>query len=70
MNTKYIIIVLAEPNSVFSEIIAKYFVKKYKLKKKVIIVGNVNLLKAQLKKLKYNLKLNEIFDISQAAKNN
>ena len=69
MNTKYIIIVLAEPNSVFSEIIAKYFVKKYKLKKKVIIVGNVNLFKAQLKKLKYKLKLNEILNINQATNN-
>ena len=69
MNTKYIIIVLAEPNSVFSEIIAKYFVKKYKFKKKVIIVGNVNLFKAQLKKLKYKLKLNEILNINQATNN-
>ena len=37
MNTKYIIIVLAEPYSVFSEIIGKYFVKRNILKKKLLL---------------------------------
>ena len=34
MNTNYILIVLGEPYSVFSEIIGKYFKKKKNLKKK------------------------------------
>ena len=34
MNTNYILIVLGEPYSVFSEIIGKYFKKKKKIKKK------------------------------------
>ena len=33
MNTKYIIIVMGEPYSIFSEIIGKYFYKKKKFKK-------------------------------------
>ena len=36
MNIKYVIIVLGEPFSIFSEIIGKYF-KKRKIKKKIII---------------------------------
>ena len=51
MNIKYIIIVLGEPYSVFSEIIGKYF-KKKNIKKKIILIGNIKLLKKQLKKLK------------------
>ena len=35
MKTKYIIIVLGEPFSIFSEIIAKYFSKKKLTKKKL-----------------------------------
>ena len=34
MNIKYILIVLGEPYSTFSEIIGKYFSKKKKLEKK------------------------------------
>ena len=34
MKIKFIIIILGEPNSVFSEIIGKYFTKVKKLKKK------------------------------------
>ena len=57
MNTKYIIIVMGEPYSIFSEIIGKYFQKKKKLKKYVIIIGNKNLLLKQLKKFKYNFSI-------------
>ena len=35
MNTKYILIVLGEPFSTFSEILGKYFSKKNSLKKKL-----------------------------------
>ena len=60
MSTKYILIVHGEPFSIFSEVLGKYFIKKRQFKKKIIIIGNKQLLKKQLKKLKYNFPLNEI----------
>ena len=60
MNTKYILIVHGEPYSIFSEILGKYFTKKKKFKKKIIVIGNKQILKKQLKKLKYNFPLNEV----------
>ncbi len=70
MKNKYILIVLGEPYSTFSEILGKYFLKKKKFKnKKIIIIGNKNLFKKQLIKLKYNLELNQIKDL-KGAKNN
>ena len=66
MNTNYILIVLGEPYSVFSEIIGKYFSKYKKHKKKVILIGNIKLLKSQLKKLDYRITLKEIKDYKQA----
>ena len=48
MNIKFIIIVLGEPYSIFSEVIGKYFRKKIS-KKKIILIGDVNLLIKQLK---------------------
>ena len=69
MNTEYVLIVLGEPFSIFSEIIGKYFSKTKKQKKKIVLIGNKKLLNEQLKKLKYNLKLNEIKNIKDAKKN-
>ncbi|MDC3000539.1 4-hydroxythreonine-4-phosphate dehydrogenase PdxA [Candidatus Pelagibacter sp.] len=66
MNIKLILIVLGEPYSTFSEIFAKYFTKYKKIKKKIIIVGNLNLLEKQINKLKYNLNLNKITSIEEA----
>ncbi len=66
MNTKYIIIVLAEPYSVFSEVVGKYFSNKKKSKKKIIIIGNIKLLRDQLRLLKYKIELKEINDISHS----
>ena len=65
MNTNYILIVLGEPYSVFSEIIGKYFSKYKKHKKKVILIGNIKLLKGQLKKLDYQITLKEIKTINK-----
>ena len=62
MNTKYILIVLGEPYSTFSEIIGKYFAKKRIIKKKIILIGNKNLLLGQLSKLNYVLKLEKTED--------
>lgn len=69
MNIKYIIIVLGEPYSIFSEILGKYFSKIKKNKKKIIIIGNINLLKKQLKKLNYKIKINKINKIHNANTN-
>ena len=69
MNTKYILIVLGEPYSTFSEIIGKYFVKTKNLKDKIILIGNKNLLLKQLKNLNYLFKLNEIKNFKEAKKN-
>ena len=69
MNTKYILIILGEPYSTFSEIIGKFFINNNKFKKKIIIIGNIKLLKAQLKKLNYLFLLNEIENIGDAKKN-
>ena len=59
MNIKYILIVLGEPYSTFSEIIGKYF-KKKKILKKNYINWKFKLLKKQLKKLNYKFKINKI----------
>mgnify|MGYP000716205688 CR=1 FL=1 len=59
MNKKTTLIVLGEPYSTFSEIIGKYF-SKNRVKNKIILIGCVNLLKDQLKKLNLNFFLNEI----------
>ena len=69
MNSKYIIIVLGEPYGIFSELIGKFFLKKKKFKKKVILIGNTSLLNKQLKKLGYLVKLNIIKDYKYAKKN-
>ena len=68
MNIKTILIVLGEPNSIFSEILFKYFSsKKFKEnKKKIVIIGCKNLLSNQMKKLKYKLLLNEIRNIKSS----
>ena len=69
MNTKYILIILGEPYSTFSEIIGKYFKRKKKLKKKIILVGSKSLLKKQLHDLNYLFELNEIKSIKKAKQN-
>ena len=66
MNIKYIIIVLGEPYSIFSEIIGKYYRKKKYPKKKIILIGDVSLLIKQLNKLDLSLPLNIIEDIKYA----
>ena len=59
MNSKPIIIVCGEPNSIFSELLAKSF-KKYQSKKPIILIGSYNLICRQLKKMKFKIKLNRI----------
>ena len=63
MSSKFIIIVLGEPYSVFSELLGKFFSLNRKFKKKIIIVGNKELLNGQLKKLGYSIKMNDMNNI-------
>ncbi len=68
MNIKAILIVLGEPNSTFSEVLFKYFnSSKYKKnKKKIILIGSVKLLKAQMKILKQKALFNEIINVNKS----
>ena len=68
MKIDCIIIILGEPYSTFSEILGKYFSKKKKIKKKIILIGNVRLFYKQLNKLNYKINLNIIKDYVQAKK--
>ncbi len=69
MKIKYVLIVMGEPYSTFSEIIGKYFTKKKKFKKKIILIGNLELLNKQLKKLNCIFPINKINDLKDAKKN-
>ena len=58
---KPIAIVAGEPNSISSEIIFKTWKLRKKFRHKpILIIGNVNLLKAQNKKLKYTTMIKEL----------
>ena len=71
MNSNIILVVLGEPNSIFSELLYKYFIsqKFRKIKSRIILIGNKELFEKQMKKLNYNLYINEIFEIKEALKN-
>ena len=68
MSFKPILIVCGEPNSIFSELLAKSF-KKYKSVKPIILIGSLNLFNSQLKKLNLKLNLNLILLRSNYLKN-
>ncbi len=70
MNSNIILIVLGEPNSIFSEILFKYFKSnKFKINNnRIILIGNKELIEKQMKQLKYRLYLNEIFEVKNALK--
>lgn len=59
MNCKPIIIVLGEPNSIFTEILSKTFEKKT-FKSPIIVIGSFKLINMQLIKLKRKIKINLI----------
>ena len=71
MKINKILIVLGEPQSVFSEILFKYFNSKEfsKNKKKIILIGSKNLLQKQMKKLKFNFNLSTINHLNDASIN-
>ncbi len=59
MNFKPILIVCGEPNSIFSELLVKSF-KKYKSTRPIVLIGSLDLVNSQLKKLNLKLNLNLI----------
>ena len=67
MKIKNIIVIHGEPNSIFSEVLAKYFCSKEfkKNKMKIIIIGSKKLIQSQIKHLGYNLPLTEVDNFSQ-----
>ena len=61
-----IVIVCGDPNSINSEIIFKTWkILKKNLKKKIFLIGNHKLISDQFKKLRYNLHLEIIKDLSK-----
>ena len=58
---KLVCIVAGDPNSINSEIIAKLWKKKSSFKNiNIFIIGSYDLINAQLKKIKINIKLKKI----------
>ena len=67
MSINHILIVTSEPNSVFLEILFKYFkFNKKKLEKKITLIGNLEIIKNEAKKNKFNLEFNKILNLDEA----
>ena len=62
MKNNPLLIVLGEPNSVFSEILFKSYKKKIiqKFNRPIVIIGSESLLRLQMKFLKYSIKIQKI----------
>ena len=62
MKNNPLLIVLGEPNSIFSEILFKAYKKKIiqKFTRPIVVIGSENLLKLQMKFLKYSIKIKKI----------
>ena len=62
MKNNPLLIVLGEPNSIFSEILFKAYKKKIiqRFNRPIVIIGSENLLKLQMKFLKYSIKIQKI----------
>ena len=62
MKNKPILIVLGEPNSIFSELLFKVFKKNYlkKLDRPLLVIGSEKLLQSQMKTLKYSKKIKKV----------
>ena len=62
MKNSVLLIVLGEPNSVFSEILFKAYKSNSikNIKKPIIVIGSVDLLRAQMKLLKYSIKVIQV----------
>ena len=65
-----IIIIAGDPNSINSEILYKCWNKiNSKLRKKIFIIGNFELIKTQLKKLRYSVELKKVKDLTDTNSN-
>ena len=64
MKINKILIILGEPQSTFSEILFKYFSSRNfkKNNKKILLIGNIDLINKQMKSLKYKFSLNEVLE--------
>ena len=62
MKNKPLLIVLGEPNSIFSEILFKAYKKKIikNFNRPIVIIGSENLLKKQMKYLGYSIKIKRV----------
>ena len=71
MKINKVLIILGEPQSIFSEVLFKYFNSKEfsKNKKKIILIGSKKLLQKQMKKLKFNFNLSIINHLNDASIN-
>ena len=72
MNYKPLLIVLAEPRSIFIEVFLKAYKKlRKKIKRPILLIGSKKLLKKQLNYFNHNYKINEITeDKIKLVKNN
>ena len=57
MKSSPILIVAGEPNSIFIEIFIKSL-KRVKIKRPIILISSLKLIKLQMIKLNYNIKIN------------
>ena len=62
MKNNPLLIVLGEPNSIFSELLFKIYKNKIiqRFNRPIVIIGSENLLKSQMKSLKYSIKIQKI----------
>ena len=66
MKNNPILIVLGEPNSIFSEILFKTYKKKIvqKFSRPIIVIGSEKLLQSQMRYLNYSIKIKKINPIN------
>ena len=68
MSINKVLIVTAEPKSVFLEILFKYLKSKNKLKKKLILVGNNKIIQKEAKNNNYKKEIMQISSVESAIK--
>ena len=67
---KKIILISGDPNSINSELIYKSLKEiSKKVKRKIYLISNLNLMKSQLKKINYKLNLSIVKNINEEIKN-
>ena len=71
MTINHVLILISEPKSIFLEILFKYFnSSKHRLvKKKITLVGNLNLIQNEAKTLNFKKKFTKVLNLKDAKKN-